>query len=293
MSMAVGAGILIVSTQMAILAVVLTLLAMIQGEDMDAEARRKPGLDGVAAAAIQSKLPNMNDRLLMASRTVGRRASLNRRLVATLARLTTVPARQQKDSLMVERHHRIVPIMAFVTSVAIEHGVLRRKMRLGRLMAGPARQLALLILTPRMASFTEDRTAIITSLVIGEAEVRQPIMLKSRQVIGDRDRCASLVFGMATAAILTVGQATVQSPPRELLLANIDVATFTAIGRTALPWRMTPTALGFEVGVGCKPGQRFLAWAGGRQPSRAKRSAAKMAQEKPQNQYHHDCRSAA
>jgi len=72
------------------------------------------------------------------------------------------------------------------------------------------------------------------------------------------------MLGMALCAIPGVRQVAMHARMVGPLLDYIGMATFAAIGGATLPGRMTPGALGLEIGMGSEAGQRLIAWTGGR-----------------------------
>ena len=90
--MAVRAGVFVVPLFVAALAIVPTLLAMIQGEGVDAQTSREPGQGRMAAGAVQAKLIGVNGRLGVATGTVSRRTGHDCRRVTGPAILIRVPA---------------------------------------------------------------------------------------------------------------------------------------------------------------------------------------------------------
>jgi len=72
----------------------------------------------MATDTVEAELAGVNIRLGMAARTVGRSAGHDRRRVASAAFLIGVRALQRKNSVMVKRHHGIMPIVAVQTVIA-------------------------------------------------------------------------------------------------------------------------------------------------------------------------------
>ena len=105
MGMTIGASVLVILLQVATLAIVLALLAMVERESMDREAGRKPGDSRVAANAIQAKLVGMDLRLGMAARAVTGCAGHDCRQVASAAFLIGVLSLQRENIPMIEVHH--------------------------------------------------------------------------------------------------------------------------------------------------------------------------------------------
>jgi hypothetical protein len=176
MGMAVGASVFIIPARVTALAVVFGNLAMVQGEGMDAEAGRLPGVAGMAAGTVQAKLAGVNSRLDMASGAFGRCAGQHRWHVTTGARLAFMPAIQGEDTLMIKGHHRIMAVVALGAAITIEGRVIGREEEIGCCMACPAVNQGRLIALAGMTIFAHDRAIIEISLVPGQAILGQQVV---------------------------------------------------------------------------------------------------------------------
>ncbi len=74
-------------------------------------------------------------------------------------------------------------------------------------------------------------------------------MFERPQFIGGYGRLPSLMLGMALSAIPGIRQVAMHAGLVDPLFAYIGMATFAAVGRAALPGRVTPGALSLEIGV--------------------------------------------
>ncbi len=183
--------------------------------------------------------------------------------------------------------------MAIVAVIPIQSRMIIDENGIGCRVAFLASYQCWLVFAMGMARFATNQAVIKVGLVLDEAVVSQPLMLERLKIIGGNIGFPPLMLGMTLAAVIRIRQAAVHAGPGQALLADSGVAAFAAAGCVALPGRVTFGAGGLEFGVGGEAGQRLLARVGGRQLPRAKRPAAKVAQNDSQNQYHHDSRGTA
>ncbi len=159
---------------------------------------------------------------------------------------------------MLKGHHCIAPVVALLATLAIEGGMIGHEDRIGRRMAGPAVNLVRSIARPKMTIFAKDRAIIVISLVFGQAEFGQPVVLERPQFIGGYGCLPSPMLGMALAAVPAIRQVAMHARLAGPLFDYISVATFTAVGSAAPPGRVTPATLGLEVGMGREATKRLL-----------------------------------
>lgn len=144
-----------------------------------------------------------------------------------------------------------------------------------------------------MARLAVNRMVIKVGLVLDQAEIRQPVVLKGMEIVAGNIGYPPLVLSVTDAAVGRIHQTAVDAASSGALLGDVGVAALAAIGRGSLPGRVASAALSFKVSVGSKAGKRFLARTSSRKWPRAKRPAADTEQNNPQSRYHHNCRSAA
>ena len=159
---------------------------------------------------------------------------------------------------MLKGHHCIAPIVALLATIAIERGMIGHEDRIGRRMAGPAVNLVRSIARPKMTILAKNWAIIVITLVFGQAEFGQPVVLEGSQFIGGYGCLPSPVLGMALAAVPAIRQVAMHARLAGALFDYISMATFTAVGRATPPGRMTPTAFGFEIGMGREAAKRLL-----------------------------------
>lgn len=231
--------------------------AVIQREDMLGQMGRTPGRRNMAAGAICAKLPGMDIRLLMAPRTVARRAGVGLVGMAIAARSLRVPAIQQIDLVVIKIGHPVPAIMTFCAPGTVFFHVDGGKIVIGLGMTGEAIEGFADVIVLVVATFAGEGGVLIINLMMGQAKTGEHFVVNIGKGKRGHSHFTAPVFFVAILAAAG-RQPPVQPASFGALLGHVHMAILATVLGNTMDRRMTVGAFLFKLCVRSKSAQHLI-----------------------------------